>query len=295
VVLLCKHCCQKKNETKDKIVIRAITSDNTSPKAQKLAKLGVEIVVGNLDDESSLRKAFQNCWGVFCFTQAGRKGKKFPDQETQDGIVQINAAISAKVSFFVFSSVGSADQHTGIHHFETKYKVEEHLVKNANQFKDGYFIVRPTAFMDNLLTMMRPKDGYLTLPIRPHTRIQWVAVDDIGKIAANSFISPKQYAGKAIDLAGDNLSGSEIVKILSKISGQSVQYSESGAFTKFLIRQFAGDFMSMVDFFEDKGYSADIAEIKQTYVPDLMDFETWASSRFKNATDIGPNKKKTSY
>jgi len=282
----------RKQESKDKIIIRAVTSDDTSSKAKQLAKLGVEVVKGDLDDEKSLIKAYQNCWGVFAVTQPMRKGKKFPNLEVDDGKEQINAAIAANVSFFVYTSVGSANLNTGIHHFDTKFEVEKHLTANSKKFKDGYFIVRPTAFMDNLLTIMRPKDGYLTLPMQPHTRVQWVSVTDIGKLAAKGLIFYQDYSGKAIDLAGDNLSGREIARILSNVSGVSVQYCESSNFTKFLMRKFAGDLMAMVDFFEKEGYNANIEEIKKQHLPDVMDFQTWALLNFKNANDIGPNKTK---
>jgi len=221
-----------------------------------------------------------------------RKGKKFPNLEVDDGKVQINAAIAANVSFFVFTSVGSANLNTGIHHFETKYEVEKHLVNNSKKFKDGYFIVRPTAFMDNLLSYMRPKDGYLTLPMKPTTRVQWISVTDIGKLSAKAFIFYQDYAGKAIDLAGDNVSGREIARILSNVTGVSIQCRESSIFTKFLMRTFAGDIMAMIDFFEKEGYNANIAEIKKQHLPDLMDFQAWASLNFKNVDDIGPNKTK---
>jgi uncharacterized protein YbjT (DUF2867 family) len=47
---------------------RAITRDVTSEKAKQLAKLGAEVVHGDVDDVESLKKAFQGAYGVYCVT-----------------------------------------------------------------------------------------------------------------------------------------------------------------------------------------------------------------------------------
>ena len=59
------------------------------------------------------------------------------------------SAHSSDVSHFVYSSVGSADQHTGIPHFESKWKIEEHLRGTGMP----YTILRPVYFMENWLQM----------------------------------------------------------------------------------------------------------------------------------------------
>ena len=47
---------------------RAITRDVNSDKAKELAKLGVEVVAGDVDDPESLKKAFEGAYGAFCVT-----------------------------------------------------------------------------------------------------------------------------------------------------------------------------------------------------------------------------------
>ena len=43
---------------------RAITRDPNSDRARQLSQLGTEVVAGNVDDESSLSRAFEGAWGA---------------------------------------------------------------------------------------------------------------------------------------------------------------------------------------------------------------------------------------
>src|SRR6185503_12374994 len=83
----------------------------------------------------------------------------------------------SRISHFVFSSVGSADRRTGIPHFDSKFRIEEHLRGTGLR----YTILRPVFFMENWLGMRDTiESGTLALPLSPETRLQMIAVDDIG-------------------------------------------------------------------------------------------------------------------
>ena len=55
-------------DTSGGFAVRAITRKPEGDKAQALAKLGVEVVAGDLDDTESLAKAFAGAYGAFCLT-----------------------------------------------------------------------------------------------------------------------------------------------------------------------------------------------------------------------------------
>jgi uncharacterized protein YbjT (DUF2867 family) len=75
-------------------------------------------------------------------------------------VAVIETAKRQGVSHFVYSSVGSADEETGIPHFESKVKVEEHLRSSGLQ----YTIVRPVFFME-LAERVRRVDPERAAPI----------------------------------------------------------------------------------------------------------------------------------
>src|ERR1700683_4398965 len=56
------------NDPNGGFAARAITRDVNSDKAKELAKLGAEVVAGDVDDPESLKKAFEGCYGAFCVT-----------------------------------------------------------------------------------------------------------------------------------------------------------------------------------------------------------------------------------
>jgi hypothetical protein len=53
------------------------------------------------------------------------------ERETGQGIALADAAVVAAVPHVVFSSVGGAERDSGVPHFESKRRVEEHLEKSG--------------------------------------------------------------------------------------------------------------------------------------------------------------------
>ena len=103
--------------------LRVLTRDPEKPEARAFIGKGVDLVQGNLEDAASLTRALEDADGVFS-VQDSAGGY---DQEVRQGTNLIDAASRAGVSHFVYSSVGSADRKTGIPHFDSKAKLEEHL------------------------------------------------------------------------------------------------------------------------------------------------------------------------
>ena len=123
--------------------VRALTRDTNSPKARALMTPGVEVASADLDDGASLERALDDAYGVYSV-------QSFTDnqeEEVRQGNSLVDAANREEISHFVYSSVVAADTHTGIPHFESKAKIEEHL-RNSGLL---YTIFRPVSFMENWL------------------------------------------------------------------------------------------------------------------------------------------------
>jgi len=183
--------------------VRVLT--RSAAKAEALNKLGAEIVVGDLTDRSVLEKALIGVDGVFGMTTPFEGGM---EAEVQQGKTLADAAKEANVTQYVFTSVGGADKNSGIPHFETKWKVEQHI----RQIGLPATILRPTFFMDNFGSFFREGilKGTLTLPMRPETKLQMIAVKNIGQFGGEALLRPDEFMGKAIELAGDDLTRPEI-------------------------------------------------------------------------------------
>jgi len=77
----------------------------------------------------------------------------------------------------VFASVASADQHTGVPHFESKWQIEQQLAASDLQ----HSVVAPTYFYENLGDLgQKVADGELALPLPPARPLQQIALSAAG-------------------------------------------------------------------------------------------------------------------
>ena len=81
--------------------VRAITRNATSPNAEALRKAGADIAVGNFDNPSSLREAFNGVDSAFVVSTPFEAGV---EAETKQGIQAVDAAKAAGLKYLVFSS-----------------------------------------------------------------------------------------------------------------------------------------------------------------------------------------------
>jgi uncharacterized protein YbjT (DUF2867 family) len=247
--------------------IRVLTRDPGKPAAKHLTERGAEVVKGDLDDCDSVRRALSGCYGVYAvqtFWEVGVEG------EIRQGKALADDAKAAGVRHFVYSSVGSADQDTGIPHFDSKWQIEEHI----RSLDLPHTIIRPVWFMDNFnspdfrRSILR---GELALPLRPDKPLQMVAVNDIGAFAALAFDDPQRWNHRAFDLAGDELTLPEVASMISQVIGLTVSYhvmpmSQAEAQSR--------EMAVMFRWFNELGYQADIQGLRRLY-PELLTFGAW--------------------
>lgn len=98
--------------------VRALVRDPGKPSAQALVSAGAELAIADLEDSRTLRTAFDGASRVFLMTTMG--SDRGTAGETADGIAVADAAQAAGVEHLVYSSVGGAERHTGIPHFESE-------------------------------------------------------------------------------------------------------------------------------------------------------------------------------
>ena len=81
--------------------------------------------------------------------------------------------------------------------------------------------------MENFLAMKTNiGEGAFRMPLDPKTRLQMIAVDDIGSFATMAFEHPGHWANRTMELAADELSMEEIAAAFSRVIGKTVQYSQ---------------------------------------------------------------------
>jgi uncharacterized protein YbjT (DUF2867 family) len=273
-------------------VARAIARDVNSEKARELAKLGVEVVAGNVDDVESLKRAFKGAYGAYCVTFYWAHYS--PERETANARALAEAAKAAGIQHAIWStfedvrdSVPLGDDrmptlmgHYKVPHFDAKAE--------ANHFFTDLGV--PTTFLltsfywDNLIFFgLGPKRGpdgklAITFPMGDK-RLPAMAAEDIGKCAYGIFKRGKEYIGKTVGIAGEHLTGAEMAAALTRALGQEVRYNAvspdvfrglgfPGAEDLGNMFQFKADFQQLYCGARDLGVSRSLN-------PSLQTFEQW--------------------
>ena len=253
--------------------VRAITRDPNKPAARALTDAKVEVVRGDFLDPGTLRAAMDGVYGVFAMTTPFEAGM---EAEVTQGKALADAARRSQVTQYVYTSVGAADRKTGIPHFETKYQVEQYIQGLGFRYLT---ILRPVYFMENWLwTKDQIDGGTLASPLKPETKLEQIAVADIGAFAALAFEHPDHWNGRAVELAGDELSGSEQAAAFGRRTGKPVQYVQV-PWDQYEKR--AGDDLTiMYRWFEEHGFDTNIEALRAEY-PGLTSFSKWANENWK--------------
>lgn len=251
--------------------VYALTRNTQSSAAQDLRNKGANVVKGDLDDSDSLERAAKDVESIFLMGTPFEDGT---EGETRRGKLMADIAKENKVEHLVYSSVANADKNTGIPHFESKYKVEQHI-KNLGI---PYTIIGPTFFMENLLGPGL-EQGQLALPLSPSSILQQSALENIAEFSALVLERGKRFLGKRIDIASDEVTGEQAAKILSNELGQRIRYVHVPLEQVYQANE---DMARMYEWYEKVGTGIDISALHQEN-PEVnwLTFRDWAKLRLK--------------
>jgi uncharacterized protein YbjT (DUF2867 family) len=248
--------------------LRAMTRKPESDAAKALQKSGTEIVQGDLNDADSLRRALAGAWGAFAVQNTWEAGVA---GEEEQGKRFAKIARESGVQHFVYTSVGSADRKTGIPHFDNKYRVEETV--RGLKFP-SHVILRPVFFMENLPSPWFLNGDNLYAAMKPSTKLQMIAVDDIGKHGARAFTHADKLNRQEIDLAGDEVTMPEAAAALAKGLKRNINFVQIPISE---VRKNSEDFALMLEWFERVGYDVDIAALARDSGVKPAALKEWAS------------------
>lgn len=251
--------------------VKGMTRDPASPAARELEEEGIQVVRGDFDDPASIQAAAEGTDAAFVMGTPYEKG---PDAEIQQGIAAIDAVAAAGVKHIVYSSVADADSGTGIPHFESKARIEEHL----RHVGVPYTIVAPVFFRENLKADWITgalKQGKFMFALPPDRALQTVEVREIGAVVADAFEAPERFAGQRINLASDESTPTQMAQAIAAASGTAIDpVPVSPADTG------SDDMAKMFTWFDEQGYTADIDNLRSRHptVP-WRNMDAWAQAQ----------------
>ncbi len=260
-----------------KFPLRVLARDLDSPKVRALAGPAVELVRGDLEDLPSLKRAMDGAYGAYSMQTSTDT-----EAEVRQGTNIVDAAATQSIRHFVYSSVTGTDLRTGVPHFESKGRIEQHI--QASGIK--HTILRPVFFMENWFNWKdQIMNGRLELPLRGETRLQMQAVDDIGAFVALAFEHPGKWIVRTFEIAGDELSMTQIAQAFSRMLGHEVKYVQV-PWDDFEKRIDPAHF-KMFQWFDKEAHRVDISAVRQE-LPGLHTLERWLQSTWRAQVPAEP-------
>jgi uncharacterized protein YbjT (DUF2867 family) len=229
-----------------RFTVRALTRNADSGKARELASQGVEVVEADLDDEASVRKAFDGAYGAFVVTNFWAQRTPEQDEartraemELAQAATAARAAKDAGLRHVVWSTLEDTRPHFARLGIDVptvfdSYKVPHFDAKGeANAFFTELGV--PTTFLQTTFFYEafivggqgphRDEDGELvvTIPMAGN-KLALIAADDIGRTALGVFRRGDDFIGKTVSIAGAHVTGEQLAAKFTTVLGEKVVY-----------------------------------------------------------------------
>jgi uncharacterized protein YbjT (DUF2867 family) len=216
--------------------VRAITRSATAPKAVALAERGAEVVEASLEDEDSLRAAFERAHGVFVVTNFWESFSA--DVELAQAARAARAVKAAGVAHVVWSTLEDTrgvltasevpvpvlQERYTVPHFDAKAEADEFFRESG--VPTTY--LRTTFYWDNFAAELKPQRGengklVLALPMG-EAKLPGIASEDIGRTAHGVFLAGDKYQDRTVSIAGEHLAGAQYAEAFADALGEPVSY-----------------------------------------------------------------------
>jgi uncharacterized protein YbjT (DUF2867 family) len=222
----------------------------------------------------SLVGAFRGVEGVLNVQPAfDARGRHRLEEELRQGTNVAQALREAGVGHVVYGSAGAGEP-TGIPHFDVKLQVEAALRSSCPKVT----VLRPAPFME-LMTDPAFVPHLSTWGAEPKvvgwdTALPWVAVEDIGAVAARALLRPEELGGRELALAGDIRSLREARRLFASITGRAPR---GVPVPVWLFRKMAGDeLVRMWSFLRDLGEAKQLdPAVLRSIHPEALTLEAW--------------------
>jgi uncharacterized protein YbjT (DUF2867 family) len=219
-------------------VARALTRHVDSQQAKALAGGGAEVVFADIDDVETVTRAFAGAAAAFCVTNFWEHFS--PEREIAQARSMAQAAQRAGVRHVIWSTLEDTRRWVPLQDprmptLMRRYKVPHFDAKGeANQIFAELGI--PTTFLltsfywDNLVHFPgmgpgRQADGTLAIRLPMGDRkLPGIASEDIGRCAYGVFKRGRDFIGRTVGIAGEQLTGAEMATKLTTVLGRTIAF-----------------------------------------------------------------------
>ena len=272
--------------------VRGLTRNPQSDKGKELAAMGAEVVAADLDDQKSLERAFAGAYGAFCLTNYWEHFS--PEKELAQAANMAKAAKAAGLKHVVWSTLEDTRRWVPLNDNRMPTLMGNYKVPHFDAKGEADELFRregvPTTFLltsfywDNFIYFgagpQRTTDGKLALVFpMGDKKLPAMAAEDIGKAAYAIFKRGKEFIGRTVGVAGEQLTGAQLAAGMSRALGQEIGYVDV---PPEVYRSFgfpgADDLGNMFQFkrdFNDYFCGARDMAFARKLVPDLQSYDQW--------------------
>lgn len=256
-----------------------MTRDPGSQAADRLRRIGAEVVVGDFDSAQTIELAAAGMDAVFATGTAHKAG---PDGELRHGRNLADAAAGGCVAHLVYSSGDGAAADSPLPLFRAKFAVEEHI----RSLGVPHTILAPVYFMENLFNrwnLPALRVGVLPTPIPVDVPLQQLAVADVAHFAALVIEHPDEFADRRIPLASDELTATQASSAVSRAIGRELHAEQTPP------EQVGPGLSALFRWLERNGHHVDFTALRAHY-PEVgwHDYSTWVASTRAHFHELCP-------
>jgi uncharacterized protein YbjT (DUF2867 family) len=276
-----------------RFLARVLTRHLDSANAKTLADRGAEVVFADIDDVETVTRAFAGACAAFCVTNFWEHFS--PEREIAQVRSMAQAAQRAGVGHVIWSTLEDTRRWVPLEDprmptLMRRYKVPHFDAKGeANQIFVELGI--PTTFLltsfywDNLVHFpgMGPErraDGTLVIQFPMGDRkLPGIASEDIGRCAYGVFKRGRDFIGRTVGIAGEQLTGAEMAVKVSSALGRTVVFADVAPDVYRMMHiPHAAELANMFQFkhdFQEAFCGARDVGLSRTINPSLQTFDMW--------------------
>ncbi|UZP39363.1 hypothetical protein NXS19_007179 [Fusarium pseudograminearum] len=289
-------------QSPDRYIIRGLTRNTSSPKAQELAKLGIEVQQADVDDSKSLQDAFHDAHVIFAMTDFWQHMSGEREEAQGKSIMDIAAGLPY-LEQLIWADLPDANKisegvYPHVYHWQSKAAVSKYIREEKPElWKKTTAILFPNYF-ENCITQpstylpIKQADGtYLRSFVLPETaNLPNVAISDTGKLVQYILDHPDQCLEKTIAFYSEAISEGEKIRSMAKAYNIDIRYHEmssdefQGILKKHMGDVTALDFTEQLLIFRDFGMIYERPEFVQANQLPGLKLTTW--KEFMEANDL---------
>ncbi|KAF4990567.1 hypothetical protein FGRMN_8382 [Fusarium graminum] len=225
-------------QASDRYIVRGLTRNVSSPKAEALKKLGVEMQQADNDDPESMRRAFQGAHIIFAMTDFWQHMSGEREEAQGKNIIDI-AADLPQLEQIIWAGLPDARKISNgrfphVYHWQSKAAVTDYIrTEKPELWKKTTTLLFPNYF-ENCVTQpstylpIKQEDGtYLRSFVLPETTpLPNVAISDTGKMVQYILDHPDTCLEKQIAFYSEAISEGHKIESMASAYGIDIRYHQ---------------------------------------------------------------------